>query len=185
MKNSIQINTKENVQQSKKENATMNNVKTLERKLGTAYQQNLIEMFGYIYFNPRKHTKESLAYEFMKNGKTNERKILRMVNDINNFCPFIQKSLNNIDGRTHYSITGSISEANLDNLYKKLNGSELLYIFLKSLLVKPMSTEEIMENVNVKRKKANEIIEKILDASKYIDDIETEKGHVIGYHLYQ
>jgi hypothetical protein len=37
-----------------------------------------------------------------------------------------------------------------------------------------------MEKVNVSRKKAMQIINKILDASYLLDEIETDKGTIIG-----
>lgn len=152
-----------------------------DRKLGTAHQQNIIEMLSYIYLNPKSHTKKSLAYEFMKNGVVSERKIIRMVNDVNTFCPIIKRTLGEIDFESHYYIDEKrFSETDLDNFYQKAQNAELLYIFLEALLIKPVSTEEVMQKINVSRKKANEIINKILDASYLLDEIETDKGITIG-----
>lgn len=155
--------------------------KTFERKLGTTYQQNLIELFGYIYMEPNALTKEDLAKEFTKNGIANERKIIRMIEDINTFCPYIKRTLNNTDGRTRYKIFEKFSETDLDIFYKKTNNAALLYIFLKSLLIKPISTEEVMEKINVSRKKANEMLNQILDASYLLDEIKTDNGYIIGH----
>ena len=152
-----------------------------DRKLGTAHQQNIIEMISYIYLNPKSHTKKSLAYEFMKNGVVSERKIIRMVNDVNTFCPIIKRTLGEIDFESHYYLDEErFTETDLDNFYQKAQNAELLYIFLEALLIKPVSTEEVMQKINVSRKKANEIINKILDASYLLDEIETDKGLVIG-----
>ncbi len=152
-----------------------------DRKLGTAHQQNIIEMLSYIYLNPKSHTKKSLAYEFMKNGVVSERKIIRMVNDVNTFCPIIKRTLGEIDFESHYYLDEErFTETDLDNFYQKAQNAELLYIFLEALLIKPVSTEEVMQKINVSRKKANEIINKILDASYLLDEIETDKGLVIG-----
>lgn len=152
-----------------------------DRKLGTAHQQNIIEMLSYICLNPKSHTKKSLAYEFMKNGVVSERKIIRMVNDVNTFCPIIKRTLGEIDFESHYYLDEErFTETDLDNFYQKAQNAELLYIFLEALLIKPVSTEEVMQKINVSRKKANEIINKILDASYLLDEIETDKGLVIG-----
>lgn len=152
-----------------------------DRKLGTAHQQNLIEMTGYIYQYPKEFTKKSLAQEFVKNGIASERKIIRMINDINTFCPIIKRTLGEIDFESHYYLDEErFTETDLDNFYQKAQNAELLYIFLESLLIKPVSTEEVMEKVNVSRKKANEIINKILDASYLLDEIETDEGITIG-----
>ena len=152
-----------------------------DRKLGTAHQQNIIEMLSYIYLNPKSHTKKSLAYEFMKNGVVSERKIIRMVNDVNTFCPIIKRTLGEIDFESHYYLDEErFTEKDLDNFYQKAQNAELLYIFLEALLIKPISTEEVMQKISVSRKKANEIINKILDASYLLDEIETDKGLVIG-----
>ena len=152
-----------------------------DRKLGTAHQQNIIEMLSYIYLNPKSHTKKSLAYEFMKNGVVSERKIIRMVNDVNTFCPIIKRTLGEIDFESHYYLDEErFTETDLDNFYQKAQNAELLYIFLEALLIKPISTEEVMQKISVSRKKANEIINKILDASYLLDEIETDKGLVIG-----
>ena len=177
-------------QNSKKGDKTMirNSQKVNEgfdRKLGTARQQNLVEMIGYIYLYPQAHTKESLAWEFTKNGKTNERKVLRMISDVNTFCPIIKRVLGEIDQKSHYYIDKKrFSETDLDNFYQKAQNAELLYIFLEALLIKPISTEEVMKKLNVSRKKANQMINKILDATYVIDDVETSTGYVIGYNLY-
>ena len=154
--------------------------KEFDRKLGFAYQQNLIEMFGYIYMAPNAHTKESLAEEFTKDGKSNERKILRMVDDVNTFCPYIRRNLNEIDGRTHYSISGRFSEQDLDMFYQKTGNVSVLYIFLEALLIRPLTTEEIMQKLNMNKKAADKIIDLILDASYIFDEFETETGRIIG-----
>lgn len=152
-----------------------------DRKLGTAHQQNIIEMLGYIYSYPKFYTKKNLAYEFVKNGVISERKIIRMVNDVNTFCPIIKRALGEIDLKSHYYLDEKrFTEIDLDNFYKKTQNAELLYIFLEALLIKPISTEEVMEKVNVSRKKAMQIINKILDASYLLDEIETDKGTIIG-----
>ena len=152
-----------------------------DRKLGTAHQQNIIEMLSYIYLNPKSHTKKSLAYEFMKNGVVSERKIIRMANDVNTFCPIIKRTLGKIDFESHYYLDEErFTETDLDNFYQKAQNAELLYIFLEALLIKPVSTEEVMQKINVSRKKANEIINKILDASYLLDEIETDEGITIG-----
>ena len=152
-----------------------------DRKLGTAHQQNIIEMLSYIYLNPKSHTKKSLAGEFVKNGVVSERKIIRLVNDVNTFCPIIKRVVGEIDFESHYYMDETrFTETDLDNFYQKAQNAELLYIFLEALLIKPVSTEEVMQKINVSRKKANEIINKILDASYLLDEIETDKGLVIG-----
>lgn len=152
-----------------------------DRKLSTPYQQDLIELVGYIYFDPKKHSKESLAYEFTKNGKQNERKVQRMVRDVNAFCPYIKRVLNDITGRVYYYIDKNrFTETDLDNFYKKSPEAPLLYIFLKSLLVKPMTTSEIMQKVNVNKKTANSMIEKILDTSYHVDAIEKDGETILG-----
>ena len=152
-----------------------------DRKLGTAHQQNLIEMTGYIYQYPKEFTKKNLAEEFVKNGVVSERKIIRMVNDVNTFCPIIKRTLGEIDFESHYYLDEErFTETDLDNFYQKAQNAELLYIFLEALLIKPVSTEEVMQKINVSRKKANEIINKILDASYLLDEIETDKGITIG-----
>ena len=156
-----------------------------DRKLGTAHQQNIIEMLSYIYLNPKSHTKKSLAYEFMKNGVVSERKIIRMINDVNTFCPIIKRVIGEIDFESHYYMDEKrFTETDFDNFYQKAQNAELLYIFLEALLIKPISTEEVMKKLNVSRKKANQMINKILDATYVIDDIETSTGYVIGYNLY-
>lgn len=155
--------------------------KRFDRKLGTAHQQNLIEMTGYIYQYPKEFTKKKLAQEFVKNGVVSERKIIRMVNDINTFCPIIKRTLGEIDFESHYYLDEKrFSETDLDNFYQKAQKAELLYIFLEALLIKPVSTEEVIQKINVSRKKANEIINKILDASYLLDEIETDEGITIG-----
>ena len=152
-----------------------------DRKLGTAHQQNIIEMLSYIYLNPKSHTKKSLAYEFMKNGVGSESKIIRMVNDVNTFCPIIKRTLGEIDFESHYYLDEErFTETDLDNFYQKAQNAELLYIFLEALLIKPISTKDVMQKLNVSRKKANEMLNKILDASYLLDEFETDKGLVIG-----
>ena len=152
-----------------------------DRKLGTAHQQNLIEMTGYIYQHPKAFTKKNLAEEFIKNGIVSERKIIRMVNDINTFCPIIKRVIGKIDFESHYYLDENrFTEIDLDNFYQKIQNAELLYIFLVALLIKPISTEEVMQKVNLSRKKANEMLNKILDASYLLDEFETDKGLVIG-----
>lgn len=152
-----------------------------DRKLGTAHQQNLIEMTGYIYQYPKEFTKKNLAEEFVKNGVVSERKIIRMANDVNTFCPIIKRTLGEIDFESHYYLDEErFTETDLDNFYQKAQNAELLYIFLEALLIKPVSTEEVMQKINVSRKKANEMINKILDASYLLDEIETDKGITIG-----
>ena len=152
-----------------------------DRKLGTAHQQNLIEMTGYIYQYPKEFTKKNLAEEFIKNGIVSERKIIRMVNDIHTFCPIIKRVIGKIDFESHYYLDEKrFTEIDLDNFYQKIQNAELLYIFLVALLIKPISTEEVMQKVNLSRKKANEMLNKILDASYLLDEFETDKGLVIG-----
>ena len=152
-----------------------------DRKLGTAHQQNLIEMTGYIYQYPKAFTKKNLAEEFIKNGIISERKIIRMFNDINTFCPIIKRVIGKIDFESHYYLDENrFTEIDLDNFYQKIQNAELLYIFLVALLIKPISTEEVMQKVSVSRKKANEMLNKILDASYLLDEFETGKGLVIG-----
>lgn len=156
-----------------------------DRKLGTAHQQNIIEMLSYIYLNPKSHSKKSLAYEFMKNGVVSERKIIRMVNDVNIFCPIIKRVIGERDFESHYYIDEKrFTEVDLDNFYQKAQNAELLYIFLEALLIKPISTEDVMKKLNVSRRKANQMIDKILDATYVIDVVETSTGYVIGYNLY-
>ena len=152
-----------------------------DRKLGTAHQQNLIEMTGYIYQYPKEFTKKNLAEEFIKNGIVSERKIIRMVNDIHTFCPIIKRVIGKIDFESYsYLDEESFTEKDVDNFYQKAQNAELLYMFLEALLMKPVSTEEVMQKINVSRKKANEIINKILDASYLLDEIETDEGITIG-----
>ena len=152
-----------------------------DRKLGTAHQQNLIVMTVYIYQYPKAFTKKNLAEEFIKNGVVSERKIIRMVNDINTFCPIVKRTLDETNFESRYYLDEKrFTETDLDNFYQKAQNAELLYIFLESLLIKPVSTEEVMEKVNVSRKKANEMLNKILDASYLLDEFETDKGLVIG-----
>lgn len=152
-----------------------------DRKLGTAHQQNLIEMTGYIYQYPKEFTKKNLAEEFVKNGIVSERKIIRMVNDVNTFCPIIKRVIGEIDFESHYYLDEErFTETDLDNFYQKAQNAELLYIFLEALLIKPISTKDVMQKLNVSRKKANEIINKILDASYLLDEIETDEGITIG-----
>jgi hypothetical protein len=104
-----------------------------------------------------------------------------MVNDVNTFCPIIKRALGEIDLKSHYYLDEKrFTEIDLDNFYKKTQNAELLYIFLEALLIKPISTEEVMAKVNVSRKKAMQIINKILDASYLLDEIETDKGTIIG-----
>lgn len=162
-------------------NKTQRTNEGFDRKLGTAHQQNIIEMLGYIYSYPKSHTKKNLAYEFVKNGIVSERKIIRMVNDVNTFCPIIKRVIGEIDFESHYYLDEKrFTETDLDNFYQKAQNAELLYIFLEALLIKPISTEEVMEKVNVSRKKANQMMNNILDASYLLDEIETDKGLIIG-----
>lgn len=152
-----------------------------DRKLGTAHQQNIIEMLGYIYAYPKSHTKKNLAHEFMKNGVVSERKIIRMVNDVNTFCPVIKRVIAGIDFEARYYLDEQrFTETDLDNFFQKAQNAELLYIFLEALLIRPVSTEEVMHKVNVSRSKANQMMNKILDASYLLDEIETDKGLIIG-----
>ena len=152
-----------------------------DRKLGVTYQQNMIEMLSYIYLYPKSYTKKSLADEFVKNEVASERKIIRMVNDVNTFCPIIKRTLGEVNFEFHYYLDEKrFTETDLDNFYQKVQNTELLYIFLEALLIKSISTEEVMKKINVSRKKANEILNKILDASYLLDEIETAKDTVIG-----
>lgn len=154
-------------------------------KLGTAHQQNLVEMLGYIYLYPKAYTKTRLAHEFMKNGVESEQKIIRMVNSVNTFCPVIKRALREFDFRSYYYLDENrFSESDFDSFYQKSQNAAMVYIFLIALLVRPISTEDVMEKLQVKKSAANKLIEKILDASFVIDDVETPNGHVIGYHLY-
>lgn len=188
LNNKKQNNVAQNLNNKGDRNMIRNSQKVSEvfdRKLGTAHQQNIIEMLSYIYLNPKSHTKKSLAYEFMKNGVVSERKIIRMVNDVNTFCPIIKRVIGEIDFESHYYMDEKrFTEIDLDNFYQKAQNAELLYIFLEALLIKPISTEEVMKKLNVSRKKANQMINKILDATYVIDDVETSTGYVIGYNLY-
>jgi len=152
-----------------------------DRKLGTAHQQNIIEILSYIYLNPKSHTKKSLAGEFVKNGVVSERKIIRLVNDVNTFCPIIKRVVGEIDFESHYYMDETrFTETDLDNFYQKAQNAELLYIFLEAILIRPISTEEVMQKLHVSRKKANEMLNRILDASYLLDEIETDKGIIIG-----
>ena len=187
MKNLInknQNNVAQNLNNKGENTMTRNSLKANEgfdRKLGTAHQQNLIEMTGYIYQYPKACTKKNLAEEFIKNGIVSERKIIRMVNDIHTFCPIIKRVIGKIDFESHYYLDEKrFTEIDLDNFYQKIQNAELLYIFLVALLIKPISTEEVMQKVNLSRKKANEMLNKILDASYLLDEFETDKGLVIG-----
>ena len=158
----------------------ISNVKTSrEDKVGTAYQMNMVELFHYIYMNPNYCTKESLAKEFGKHGKEDQRKIIRMVNTVNDFCPLIKRTTD-IDGRTHYSIANNISENDIDKCYKKSPDLSVFYIYLKSL-IKVVSLEEVMGLVNVKKAQARKIMENILDASFYTDCIEDNGSLSIGF----
>ena len=180
--NKIAQKENEGVKNMKNQNVTQE--KQFAHKLSTAYQQNLIELFGYIYMEPNKHTKEDLAEIFTKNGKSNERKIIRMVEDINTLCPYIKRTIFDFDGRTHYSIVERFSESDLDTFYKKANNAAVLYIFLKAIFFRPMSTKTIMDTTKVNKKTANKIINAILDSTYLVDEIETEDGHIIGHPRY-
>ena len=143
-----------------------------QHKVGAAYQANMIELFNYIYMHPNYYTKERLATEFGKHGKEDQRKILRMVSTVNNFCPLIQRTTA-MDGRTHYSIARNISEKDIDRCYKNSPDLSVFYIYLKTL-IKIVSIEEVMELVNVKKAQAKKIMENILDAFFYTDCIGDE-----------
>ena len=104
-----------------------------------------------------------------------------MVNDVNTFCPIIKRVIGEIDFESHYYLDEErFTETDLDNFYQKAQNAELLYIFLEALLIKPISTKDVMQKLNVSRKKANEMLNKILDASYLLDEFETDKGLVIG-----
>ena len=135
------------------------------RKLGTLHQQNLIELFTHIYFHPNKHTYNSLAHEMSKSNRT----IQRMIDDINALYPYITAKLNDLDGCAHLKIEGKYSESLLDNAFQKSQYAPILYIFIKSLLGKPVSVNEIMQKVNVNRKNAEKIIDKIFETTPYGD----------------
>ena len=104
-----------------------------------------------------------------------------MVNDVNTFCPIIKRVIGEIDFESHYYLDENrFTETDLDNFYQKAQNAELLYIFLEALLIKPISTKDVIQKLNVSRKKANEMLNKILDASYLLDEFETDKGLVVG-----
>jgi len=161
---------------------TQRTTEKFNRKLGTENQKNIIEMLSYIYLYPKSHTNNSLAIEFTKNGIVSKRKIIRMINNANAFCPIIKRVLGKIDFESHYYLDDKkFTETDIDNFYKKSQNGALLYIFLKSLLIKPMTTEDVMQKINVNRKTANTIINHILDATCLLYDIETDDGYIIGH----
>ena len=155
--------------------------KTYEHKLGIAYEQNLIEMFGYIYLYPGEHTVYSLAHEFQKNGKEDIRKIYRMIDAFNTLCPCIVGKISEIDNKKHYSIIEGFSERYLDNQFERLNNASLLYIFLKAFFFQKLSVEDVMVNVNVTRRQAIKMINAVLDSTYFIFvENENEENTEIG-----
>lgn len=154
--------------------------KTSERKMSIAHQQNLVEMFGYIYLNPNKHNVYTLAHEMSKSRRT----ILRMIDDINAFCPYIIRSLNENDGCVYYSIKERFSETDLDSFFKKSNVAPVLYIFLTFLLIKPLTVKEVMQKLGISQKKATLLINQILDAS-YIIDFRPKSNEMLYGNYYK
>lgn len=154
--------------------------KILDRKLSIAYQQNIIEMFGYIYLYPGEHTLYSLAYEMQKDGIANTRKIQRMITDFNALCPCIKGSISEIDNCKHFSILEGFSEQFLDNSYKRLNNASLLYVFLKAFFFQKLSVKDVMANTNVTKRQAIKMINAVLDSTYLIFDNDYEENIEIG-----
>ena len=181
-KNLNRPNTKENEQQTKKESTAMNKVKTSDRKLGTAYQQNLIEMFSYIYYYPNYHTYYSLAKEMSKSKRT----IQRMIEDINTFCPNLIATKTDFMGRVKLrEVSYGISEEYLDACYNKTNNAPLLYIYLVMMLNRPVTLQDIMRKLGIKESDAKKIAKKLLDTTASIDVAEDDSEEIIfgNYHF--
>lgn len=204
MELSNQLNTQNIVNQMVNESVSpAKEKKTVRRKSEIEHQQDLIELVNIIYYEPRKYDVYNLAHEldFLKDvnctdeeKRTPRRKTLRMIEDINKFCPCIKSLTNDINGHTYYYINENITEAYLDNCYKKNNKAPLLYLYLKALLIRPVSLNEIVSEVEFKiRKKdrsrakraiVNEMMNRILDTSFILDDIRGRNNRLMGNYKF-
>lgn len=147
------------------------------RRLGTKYQQNMIEMISYIYLEPNKYNVYSLAKEMNKS----ERTILRMIKDINDFCPIIRSNFYEAEDFAYRHIDEYISESYLDKCYKISSNSPMLYLFLIMLLNRELTASEIMNKINLKnRAQVQKFMDNILDASSIIDCNFKEEDIVFG-----
>ena len=170
---------------SKKENK--------QRKLKVTYQQDILELFGYIYHNvPQRHTYYSLAQEMSKNVRT----IKRMIDDLNDVCPCVTATIDEITKCAYFSIDDNFTEKILDKNFGNINNAPLLYVFLKSFLIRKMSLKEIMNDVVIltkketcknpeklqraKKKIAGEIIMGIFDSTSLIDYDDEDGELIIG-----
>ena len=129
------------------------------RKSAIEYEQDLIELFKYLFME--RFNIDNLMQEMSVSRRTVE----RMISHINEFYPCIKSTINDQDGRAYYSIKRDFSEEKLNNCFKKLNKRPLVYIFLMSFLVKPVSIQEVMKKLNIKQNSAIEIMNSIIDAS--------------------
>jgi len=151
--------------------------KNVSRRIGKAYQQNLIEMIGYIYLSRNEYNLEDMAHEMSKSVRT----IHRFVDDINSFYPLIKKTTFEDESKVYLSIGNDCSEERFDCCYKRMPNAPILYLFLIMLFNRPLSHKEIMEKLNLKsRAKAKKIAEQILDCSYIIDYDFKEDDVIVG-----
>lgn len=148
-----------------------------DRWLGTKYQQNLIEMIGYIYLEPKKHNVYTLAKEMSKS----ERTIRRMLKDINDFCPLIRNNFYDTEDFAYRYVDEYIPEEYLDKCYKISSNAPMLYLFLIMLLNRELTASEIMNKINLKSiAQVQKFMNNILDASCVIDCDFSEDDIVFG-----
>ena len=120
------------------------------RKLKVAYQQDIIEVFQYIYLEfPQKHTYYSLEHEMSKSYRT----IKRLIDDLNSVCPCIKVTTDEITNCAYFSVNDKFTEEEFDKNFGDPNNAPLLYVFLKSFFIRKMSLQEIMDKVVVLTKR--------------------------------
>lgn len=134
-----------------KEMTLVANVKEQKaRKLNVAYQQDIIEIFQYIYLDfPQKHTYYSLALESSKSLRS----VHRVIEDLNSLCPCINITINEITNCAYLSVNDKFTEEEFDRNFGDPNNAPLLYVFLKSFFIRKMSLQEIMDKVVVLTKR--------------------------------
>lgn len=181
MENSIQKQSNEVVTEKlneggEKMNRNISKIKQNVKRLGPAHEQNIIELFTHIYFNPKRHTVYSLAHEISKSVRT----VHRMLEEINNFCPCIKKSVNEIDGCARIYVSNEFTENYLDICYAKSQRSPMLYIFLTMFLVRPLAIKDIVKKISTNNKDAKKMVERIFDTTAYVDSMELDEEEVYG-----
>lgn len=148
---------------------------TRKRKTGLEFDMDLVEFFVYCY-RERFNTKD-LIHEMSISRRT----VQRMADHINELYPCIVSTVSDQDGQAYYSVLRNFSEHSLDSCFQKSHKRPLLYIFLFTFLVRPLSVKEIMHKLNTTNQdKAIDILNGILDATWLVDTEEYNGQTYLG-----